>query len=65
MNGKDNCKKPRTIYAPQQVCYLEEKFAEQDFPNRTQRKMFAEHLHLSENHVQVSYKFAFLESGVL
>ncbi len=55
MNGKANNKKPRTIYAPQQVCYLEEKFAEQDFPNRTKRKMFAEYLHLSESHVQVSY----------
>ena len=50
----EKTKKQRTIYTPQQVCYLEEKFSEQDFPNKIERKRIADILQLSEQHVQVT-----------
>ena len=49
----DKTKKQRTIYSPQQVCYLEEKFGEQNFPNKVERKKIADYLQISEQHVQV------------
>jgi len=50
-------KKTRTSYTPRQVCYLEEKFTEDDFPSKSKRKDIASFLNLSEHHVQVIYMY--------
>lgn len=53
MNDKPCAKKPRTIYTPQQICYLEEQFTKEEFPNKGKRKVIADYLNISEHHVQV------------
>lgn len=43
----------RTIFTPQQLFYLEEKFVEDQFPDAEQRERIASHVNLTSHHVQV------------
>lgn len=54
--------KSRTMYSPHQVCFLEERFVEQDFPNKKQREDIAKKIEMTEHHVQVinSYTIEYL-----
>ncbi|CAI8041317.1 Homeobox protein goosecoid-2, partial [Geodia barretti] len=46
-------KKPRTIFTPKQLLYLEEEFAKNQFPNMETRKKMAKTLDLTQQHIQV------------
>lgn len=48
-------KKSRTQFTPQQMLYLEEKYAECAFPKLEEREKIAEHLNLSQQVIQVRY----------
>ena len=43
----------RTIFTPQQLYYLEERFVQNQFPDADQRERIASHLNLTSQHVQV------------
>lgn len=43
----------RTVFTPQQLYYLEERFVENQFPDTDQRERIASHLNLTPHHVQV------------
>ena len=45
----------RTVFTPQQLYYLEEKFVENQFPDADQRERIASHLNLTLQHIQVYY----------
>ena len=46
-------KKPRTVFSPKQLLYLEEEFLKNQFPNMEQRKKIAKTLDLTQQHIQV------------
>ena len=46
-------KKPRTVFTPKQLLYLEEEFSGNQFPNMEQRKKIAKTLDLTQQHIQV------------
>ena len=46
-------KKPRTVFSPKQLLYLEEEFLKNQFPNMEHRKKIAKHLDLTQQHIQV------------
>ncbi len=43
----------RTVFTPQQLYYLEERFVENQFPDADQRETIAAHLNLTSQHIQV------------
>ena len=43
----------RTVFTPQQLYYLEERFLENQFPDADQRELIATHLNLTSQHIQV------------
>lgn len=43
----------RTVFTPQQLYYLEERFVENQFPDADQRETIASHLNLTSQHIQV------------
>ena len=43
----------RTVFTPQQLYYLEERFVENQFPDADQREKIATHLNLTSQHIQV------------
>ena len=45
----------RTVFTPQQLYYLEERFVENQFPDADQRERIASHLNLTSQHIQVYY----------
>ena len=45
----------RTVFTPQQLYYLEERFVENQFPDADQRERIATHLNLTSQHVQVEF----------
>ena len=46
-------KKPRTVFTPKQLLYLEEEFLKNQFPNMEQRRNIAKALDLTQQHIQV------------